>query len=96
MATMAELTTQANMLAEAEALVATNEGTYGDADVRRAGAAGGMSDYRVFERVGGGRRPRGGCGPARAPGRAREFRQEIAGKRAELADLRKRIGRVQS
>jgi hypothetical protein len=78
-------------LSVVDVLVETNEGTYGSQDVVRAGTVGGQSDYRIYESVGSGQRRVVGCDPARAPGRPRFLRAELAVKRERLAHLRNQL-----
>ena len=86
-ALLAEMTT----LMATEIMVETNEGTYGPQEARMATGSGEPkhNDYRVYERVGGGRRTEG-CDPNIAPGRGRSInRDDLAAKRARLAELRR-------
>lgn len=95
MATMTktELESQARELAAMEVLVETNDGTYGAAEACRKVGCGdpAFAAYKVYVRVGDGRRRVVGCDPNKAPGYARHFRASLAEKQKALAALRAKI-----
>lgn len=85
-----DLETQIKELAAREILTETNSGTYGnDEAVRTCGNADPMfAEYRIYTRVGDGRKRHEGCAVEKAPGRARYFSKELAEAQTKLREIR--------
>lgn len=90
MSTATTIHDEITAVANEEILVATNSGTFGNAECCRCVGTGdpAFGEYRTYERVGGGTRTVG-CDPARAPGRERKMnRDELASRKRHLSALR--------
>lgn len=82
---------EANELAAMECLVETNSGTFGATEACRKTGSGDAGEYKIFARVGDGKRRVVGYDPANAPGYARHFGTDLSDKQAKLRTLRSRI-----
>jgi hypothetical protein len=91
---LSQLETEAAELAATEILVETNEGTFGESESLAACGTGDKSraTYRIFERVGDGRRRASGFDASRAPGYTRYLNgKEVTAARQKLRAIREQI-----
>ena len=94
--TIMDLRREIAALEAVEVHVSTNQGTYGALEACRKIGSGDprFANREVYETVGGARRETGPDEDC-APGRMRQInRQLLAGKRAELSQLRSRLGKM--